>query len=63
MSFGLTGWVRNRADGRVEILACGGDSALAQFRSWLAQGPPLARVDALEVSESEWQSLDGFEIR
>lgn len=63
MSLGLTGWAKNLADGRVETLVCGSDSALAEFRSWLAAGPSLARVDALEVSEYEWQSMDGFEIR
>lgn len=49
----VSGWVRNRADGRVEGLACGAIDALNALRGWLRQGPPAARVDAVD-----WQSVD-----
>jgi acylphosphatase len=42
---GVAGWVRNHADGRVEIAASGPDSAIAQFVSAARTGPPGARVD------------------
>lgn len=48
---GLCGWVRNRADGSVEGLACGAPEALVQLRDWLQKGPPAARVDTLD-----WQA-------
>ncbi|GAB3671960.1 acylphosphatase [Salinisphaera aquimarina] len=41
---GLNGWVRNLADGRVEIMASGEQTALDSLRDWLGDGPTLARV-------------------
>jgi acylphosphatase len=48
---GLTGWVRNLSDGRVECLACGDEGQLKAFEAWLWQGPPQARVEKVEASE------------
>lgn len=47
LRLGLRGYARNLADGRVEVLASGDALALESLASWLRQGPPLARVDAL----------------
>ena len=41
---GLTGYARNLRDGRVEVVACGSDEALAGLERWLQTGPPLAQV-------------------
>lgn len=61
---GLQGWVRNLADGRVEGLALGAPAALDQLRQWLLQGPPAARVDALDWQAAEPSpGLQGFELR
>lgn len=46
---GVGGWVRNRADGTVEVLMQGPAPALAQLRDWLQQGPPAAWVERVEV--------------
>jgi acylphosphatase len=46
---GLTGYARNLADGRVEVLACGSVVAVEQLCAWLWRGPPAARVDAVVV--------------
>ena len=51
---GLCGWVRNRADGRVEALFEGERPAVEQAIAWCRQGPPRASVSALHC---EW--LDG----
>jgi acylphosphatase len=48
-SMGLTGWVRNLRDGRVELLACGEASALAELEKWLEIGPEYAKVTNIEV--------------
>jgi len=60
---GLDGWVMNRADGRVEGLASGDDSALHALREWLSHGPPQARVDAVEWTSSDDTSAPGFHLR
>ncbi len=52
---GVTGWVRNLPDGRVEALAQGSPSALQEFEKWLWQGPENALVEKVtgeEVNES-----------
>lgn len=61
---GLTGWVRNRPDGSVEIWAQGTADALARFSSFLERGPRLARVTSLNVEDVEPDlTLEHFEIR
>ena len=42
--YSLTGWVRNTADGAVEVWAEGEETALEQFRQWLHTGPSWAQV-------------------
>lgn len=50
-ALGLAGWVRNLPDGRVEVVATGDLSALTALESQLREGPPLARVDAVDKFE------------
>ena len=47
---GVTGWVRNRPDGTVELLAEGEDVALARLVLALEKGPPLSHVDEVHVT-------------
>ena len=47
----LQGFVRNLADGRVEVMACGDEPALAALQDWLWQRPPLARVNEVLVEQ------------
>ena len=63
MKLGLLGWVRNVADGRVEILICGSKWATDAMREWLSHGPPLARVVSLELDLIEPRQVTGFQIR
>lgn len=60
---GLTGWVRNLRDGRVEAVACGEDDQLARLESWLYQGPPMASVDHVEMAEEVETTSSDFAIR
>jgi acylphosphatase len=48
---GIAGWVRNNADGSVEVLAQGNREQLSGLHSRLRQGPRAARVDDVEVIE------------
>jgi acylphosphatase len=62
-ALGLTGHARNLPDGRVEVLACGSERAVAEFIAWLWQGPSAAKVsdvvaEALELASHELP--DGF---
>jgi acylphosphatase len=41
---GVTGWVRNTADGAVEVLLQGQPDHIDRLLSWLHVGPPAARV-------------------
>ena len=47
---GIRGWVRNRADGTVEVLAEGAAAALGQLEAFLRTGPRFAEVTDLELS-------------
>lgn len=58
----LDGWVKNLADGRVEIVAAGDPAAVAELASWLWQGPPAARVDAVHVEEWTGSVTPGFAV-
>ena len=60
---GLAGWVRNRVDGKVELLACGEAAALQQLQEWLWQGPAQAQVEAVVCEPRPWQTFDQFEVR
>lgn len=60
---GLTGWVRNLADGRVEGVASGPGKALDTFVTWLHHGPDHAQVTNLQIEPETVQNWPGFEIR
>ena len=61
---GLRGWVRNRVDGSVEALVRGPGDAVQALIEWARRGPEMARVDGVEVTESESaEGLGGFEQR
>jgi acylphosphatase len=58
----LDGWVKNLADGRVEVVAAGEPAAVAALARWLWSGPPAARVDAVEVEEFLGSVPGGFGV-
>lgn len=63
-SLGLTGWVRNLHDGRVEILAEGLPDALDRLIEWCHHGPSMARVDSADVHwEKAAGTFDDFSVR
>jgi acylphosphatase len=62
-SFGLTGWVRNLTDGRVEILANGEEEAIGQLVDACREGPPLARVENVSAVPDTDKPGKGFTKR
>ena len=64
VALGLTGWVANRPDGSVQLVAEGPKAALDALLAWCRQGPPAAEVERVEF---EWGpaggAFAGFEIR
>lgn len=61
--WGLTGWVKNTADGKVEVMACGRIEAIELLKGWLFQGPPKAEVSGVEMHEEPFRILMNFKIR
>ena len=60
---GVAGWVRNNADGAVEVRAQGTRDQLSALVGRLQQGPRAARVDRVEESEVPLsQNLETFRI-
>ncbi len=53
---GLTGWVKNLADGSVEFAAEGEEHELKELLGWAQRGPSAARVDRVD---SRWRSYTG----
>jgi acylphosphatase len=60
---GLSGWVRNRADGTVEVVAEGRESALAELVAWCHHGPPHADVSGVDERTESARGETGFAIR
>jgi acylphosphatase len=59
---GVAGWVRNRPDGSVEAVIQGSAEAVDTLIEWARTGPPLARVDRIELGETDGR-FSGFEKR
>jgi acylphosphatase len=57
---GLAGWVRNRADGTVEALFAGPPSQVEDVIRVCHDGPPLARVDAVQRFPATVPERPGF---
>lgn len=57
---GISGWVRNRADGTVEALLAGEEDALNAVLTACRRGPPLARVEKIEEQFAEPPQEPGF---
>ncbi|MFU8886501.1 MAG: acylphosphatase [Cyanobacteriota bacterium] len=62
-ALGLAGWVRNLADGSVEVQAEGTPQQLAELRLWCERGPALAQVTGVAMTAMGSTGDDWFEIR
>lgn len=61
---GVSGWVKNLADGRVEAVFEGEKEKVESLIEWAKKGPSIAKVNGIDV---EWQEYKGefenFEVR
>jgi acylphosphatase len=62
-SLGVSGWVRNRPDGAVEVAFEGPREAVESMLRWCGRGPAGARVDAVDVTWEQPVGGEGFEVR
>jgi acylphosphatase len=59
---GITGWVRNRDNGSVEVMATGTREQLNALQGRLREGPRAARVDQVAVSPAPFLEAKSFGI-
>jgi acylphosphatase len=61
---GIHGWVRNMADGSVEVMAEGELTAVDRLEAAIRRGPASARVEDIAIEEQPPSGrVTGFEIR
>jgi acylphosphatase len=63
VALGVTGWVRNLSDGRVEAVLEGREAAVDRVVQWCHEGPRSARVDRVDVETEEPIGESGFHVR
>jgi acylphosphatase len=63
MAAGVAGWVRNRSDGRVEVVAEGSQAGVDRLVQWCQAGPSQARVERIEASDEVPIGEAGFRVR
>jgi acylphosphatase len=62
-ALGLTGWVRNRADGRVEAMVSGPSEKVEELLEASRRGPRMAVVSKIERQERAEEDWPDFSIR
>ncbi len=63
MGLGISGWVKNRLDGGVEVLAEGLEEEVRRLVAWCHHGPSHAGVTKVHETSEEWQGeFDSFDI-
>lgn len=60
---GLSGWVRNTQDGRVEAVFEGDPEAVRQMIEWCESGPSSADVEDVSAEQESSEGISGFEVR
>jgi len=61
---GLTGWVRNTADGCVEAVFEGEEQFVKEMIDWCHHGPPHAEVENVEIkNQSPTNGFKGFTVK
>ncbi len=61
--YDINGFIRNMPNGDVYIEAEGPRTSVDEFIAWCRQGPPRARVDAVDITEGEVRGFTEFMVR
>lgn len=56
----VSGWVRNRSDGSVEIYAAGKPPQMERFIAEVRTGSPASRIDEIRIEPAELEAVSGF---
>jgi acylphosphatase len=60
---GVYGWVKNRLDGNVEVVAEGDEQDVFTLTAWCHEGPPNAMVTGVDQKQDEYLGeFDSFDI-
>jgi acylphosphatase len=59
---GISGWVRNCADGSVEAVIAGDETAVDAILAWCQRGPPQSRVEGVQQAPATG-TFKGFVTR
>lgn len=63
-TLGITGFVRNRIDGSVEVLVQGSEAEIEEMHCLLRHGPPMAQVSSVDIENDPREICDhSFQIR
>jgi acylphosphatase len=60
---GISGWVQNLPDGRVEAVYEGSRAAIEEMLTWTKHGPVMAHVTSMAVYDENPQGEEGFNVR
>jgi acylphosphatase len=63
VALGVTGWVRNLADGRVEAVLEGPEAAVERVVQWCHDGPSRAHVERVVIRVEDPIGESGFHVR
>jgi acylphosphatase len=64
LNLGVTGWVRNLPDGRVEAVFEGEKGKVEKMVNWIRQGPVFAKVESFDLMMEDYSGkFKSFEIR
>lgn len=61
-ALGITGFARNEPDGSLYIEIEGKEESLDRFIAWCKKGPPLARVEFVEIEEGKPKGYSEFKV-